>query len=346
MKAIILAGGTGTRLWPLSRDSKPKQFHTFMGERTMLQQTYDRLKFLHSEDIFVSTNENYIDLVKEQLPMVAAKNLIVEPAMRDTGPSFCYSAHILHERGFDEEVMTIVYADHLMLHPEVFEEALITAVDYAEKTEKLGVIAARAKYANPNLGYIKIGKPIATSPEGLDVYELATFVEKPTIERAKEFLHSHKYLWNTGLYLGKVKVMHEAFKTHAPEILSKIESGHYADAPKISFDYAISEKLPAHSMFVIPAELGWNDIGTWAALHEELTTHKDENVVLGEHIGLQTTGSIIYGQPKKIIATYGLKDIVIVDTPDALLVMSKEHSKEVKQIVQELETQSKRRYLQ
>lgn len=354
MKAVILAGGSGSRLWPKSRDNEPKQFQVFMGDKTMLQQTYERLSFLKPADIFVATNEAYRGLVKKQLPKLAAKNLIIEPAMRDTAPCICHAAHHLAKLGFEEEVMAIIYADHLIQKSAEFKKALLSAVRHVEEYDTLGVIAVRAKYANPNLGYIRIGTPRGETPEGLSIYELDRFVEKPTMEVAKTFLHSYKYLWNTGLYLWKVGTILGEFKAHAPAVYDAIvKKERYEDAPKISIDYAVIEKVAPARIHVFPAELGWNDVGNWAALHEELTARESDNLSVGETLVMETQGSVIFGQTdgggparaKKLIVAYGLKDIVIVDTPEALLVMPKDKAAEVKAIVERIKKEKREKYL-
>lgn len=346
MKAVILAGGTGTRLWPMSRDIKPKQFHTFVGNKTMLQQTFERLSFLKPTDIFVATNVQYEKLVRQQLKGLPEGNLIIEPAMRDTAPCICYAAHYLEEKGFKNEVMAIIYADHLIQKPEEFKRALIFAEKHIKKTNRLGVVAVRAKYPNPNLGYIRIGQTISESKEGLEVYELEKFVEKPSIETAKKFLNSYKYLWNTGLYMWKVGTILNKFKQFAPDIYKYTEkSSTYEKAQKISIDYAIMEKIAPDMVNVIPAELGWNDIGNWAALHEELALQESENVSIGDHVGIDTTGSVILGTSGKLIVTYGIKDMVIVDTPEALLVMPKGKASEAKKLIEEIRKKKKDRFL-
>ncbi len=353
MKAVILAGGTGSRLWPKSRDNQPKQFQAFVGDKTMLQQTYERLSFLKPGDIFVATNEVYRALVKKQLPKLAAKNLIIEPAMRDTAPCICHAAHHLAKLGFAKEVMAIIYADHLIQKSAEFKKALLSAVRHIEEYDALGVIAVRAKYANPNLGYIRIGAPRGETPEGLSIYELDRFVEKPTMEVAKTFLHSYKYLWNTGLYLWKVGTILEEFKLHTPAVYNAIVKNEcYEDAPKISIDYAVIEKVAPERIHVFPAELGWNDVGNWAALHEELTARESDNLCSGETLAMNTRGSVIFGQGgksggrgEKLVVAYGLKDIVIVDTPEALLVMPKDKAAEVKAIVERIKKEKRWKYL-
>lgn len=347
MKAVILAGGTGTRLWPMSRDNKPKQFHSFVGDKTMLQETYSRLSFLNPKDIFVATNKNYEDLVKKQLPGLPKDRLIIEPAMRDTAPCICFAAHKLSNMGFDNEVMAIVYADHLIQKPEILQKTLMFAENHISKTNKLGVIAVRAKYANPNLGYIRIGKSIMENEEGLEIYELERFVEKPTEEKAKKFLTSFKYLWNTGLYMWKVSTILKEFKKFSPKIFEKTaKESTYGDSPKISIDYAIIEKIKPKNIHVFPSDLGWNDIGNWAALHEELAKEEKENVSIGDHLQLDTEGSVVLGGGGgKLIVTYGVKDMVIIDTDETLLVMPKSKAAHVKDLIEEIKKRKKERFL-
>lgn len=346
MKAVILAGGAGSRLWPMSRDLKPKQFHCFVGKKTMLQQTYERLSFLNKEDVFVATSVQYEKLARAQLPSLPASQLILEPAMRDTGPCICFAGHHLAKMGFSNEVMAIVYADHLIQKTDEFKKALLFSEKHIKATNKLGVIAVRAKYPNPNLGYIRIGRSIEESEHGLEIYELERFVEKPKLETAKRFLYSYKYLWNTGLYMWKTETILKKFKKLAPEIYEATKDETlYSKAPKISIDYAIMERLPRSSVHVIPADLGWNDIGNWAALHEELAQNEKENISTGDLINIETEGSVVLGDSGKLIVTYGVKNMVIVDTPEALLIMPKEKSAEVKKLVEEIKKQKKEKFL-
>ena len=330
----------------MSRDEKPKQFHSFIGDKTMIQQTYERLNFLKKEDIFVATNARYSALVKKQLPRLNAKNLIIEPAMRDTGSCICYAAHHLAKLGFGDEAMVIVYADHLIQNTAEFERALKTGAEIVKKEDTLAVIAVKAKYPNPSLGYIKIGKLEQTMENGLEVYILEQFVEKPTVEKAKQFLKSYKYLWNTGLYMWKTSTILELFKKLSPEIFKATANKKtYADSPKISIDYALIEKLPPRQIRVIPAELGWNDIGNWAALHDEVAKNEKENVSSGEHISIDTEGSVVFGNSGKPIVTYGLRNMVVIDTPEALLIMPKEKSCEAKNVTEELKKRKKENLL-
>lgn len=344
MKAVILAGGGGTRLWPVSRSTMPKQFHAFTGGRTLLQQTFDRLSFLKPSDIFVSTSKKYADLVKKQLPYLRKKefsdNLIVEPETRDTAPGICFAANHLAKMGFEDDVMAIVYADHLIQKPEEFKKALEFTAKHVAKKNVLSVIGVRAKYPNPNLGYIKLGKKAVakgktTAP--FEILELDRFTEKPDVETAKKFIESGKYLWNTGLYVWQVGTILEKFKKLAPAVYDAVViKENYAASPKISIDYAVMERVGKKSVHVVPAEFGWNDIGNWSALHEEMAVSETHNIGFGEQIAVDTEGSVVIGSSGKLVVTYGIKNMIVIDTPEALLVMPKEKSSEVKKLIDEI----------
>lgn len=347
MKALILAGGTGTRLWPVSREKKPKQFHAFRGDRTLLQMTYSRLDFLRPSDIFVSTSAPYAAEVRRQLPKLPKGNIFVEPESRDTGPAIAYAAYKLSKKFPGSEIMSIIYADHVIQNEDEFRKKLIFAETWARKHNTLNIVEVKAQFANPTLGYVKIGRRISEFGDGHEVFELDEFVEKPDIETAKKYLSSYKYLWNTGIYVWKLSKILDAYRTHAPEIYNVIthEKTPYAECPKISIDYSIMEKVSTKEVNIIAADLGWSDIGNWSALFDELTTKEDGNFIQGEHIGLDTEGSVIYGKEGKLIVTSGIKDMVIVDTEDALLILPKDKASDVKKIVDELRKQKKEKFL-
>ena len=350
MKAVILAGGTGTRLWPLSRVKEPKQFQRLISDKTMLQETIERLDFLNKNNIYISTNREYEEIVKKQSKgTVHANNIIIEPALRDTAPCIGLAATYLSKK-FPNEVMAVIYADHHIQKKHNLIKKLRIAEKIAKEEDTLNIIEVKATYPNVNLGYVKIGKMIGTKGDS-EIYGFEGFTEKPDQEKAKQFLKSYRYLWNTGLYVWKISTILKHYKTYQPEIyknLMKIKCAigtknekraletYYPKCKKISVDYGIMEKVGKKNVRIIPAELGWSDVGTWKSIFDETSESEEENIVKGEHMGLDSTGSLIYGTGEKLIATIGIKDLIIVETKDALLICKKKRSQDVKKLVENL----------
>lgn len=319
MKFLILAGGTGTRLWPLSNDSVPKQFHRFLGERTLLQMAYDRLGFANPDDVFVSTNLKYKDIIMEQLPEVSTNNLICEPLKRDTAPCISFAMKYIMDAVGPDEVVTIINADQLIVDDEEFQDVVRVAQQKALEDEKFVLVSVKTKSANPNLGYIKISD-LEFRDGNVEVYGLERFVEKPNLEKAKEFHNSFKYLWNTAIFTWKISVFMDELSVCAPETynnLMKIDDFEdckdiYADFEKISIDFALMEKLDHKNVLVIPADLGWSDIGTWETLYGELEKDQFGNVVQGEFVLENVRNSLLINRTKTPALVYKLENRVCV----------------------------------
>lgn len=346
-----MAGGTGTRLWPLSRTNKPKQFQKLVSDKTMLQDTLARLDFLKPDDIYVSTNAEYETVVREQTAgKIPSSHIILEPALRDTAPSIGLAATYLAKK-HPKEVMAIIYADHLIQKKEEFIKKIKVAEKLAREENSLNIIEVKAKFPNVNLGYVKIGKMLREL-NGVEVFAFEKFTEKPDLKTAIAFLNSYKYLWNTGLYVWRIETILNKFKKHLPGTYSNLQKIQksigtknektviqqlYPLCDKISIDYGVMEKIDPKEVRIIPAELGWSDVGTWDSIFSELVQGNDNNLIKAKHVGIDTQGSLIYGTKDKLIATIGVKDLVIVETNDAILICDKKRSHDVKKIVEKLQ---------
>lgn len=332
MKAVVLAGGGGTRLWPLSTPEKPKQFQKLVSNKSMLEETLERLDFLPKEDIYLAINAQHLELTKKLCPQIPEKNFLIEPALRDTASCIGYAASILQKKDSDS-VMAIIYADHLIKNKKEFQEKLKIAEKMANQ-DYLCIVEVPAKEPNTNYGYIKLGKEI--EPE---IYELDSFKEKPDQKTAENFVKSGDYLWNTGIYVWKTSTILKHYKKLQPktyEILQEIsetgKSTRYTDLEKISIDYAIMEKIDPKEVRILKADLGWSDIGNFEAIHNELANSPKKNVTRGPVTLLDCEGCLIYADDGKEIRAIGLKDTIIINTIDGSLVCKKEDSKRVKEI--------------
>ena len=352
--AVIMAGGRGERLWPLSRKETPKQFLKLLGEQTMLQETVERIApLIPHEKIYVVVGEEHVGIVHEQLPMLPARNIIVEPRGRGTAP--CVGLAALRLSRIDPEgVMIVLPADHVVQDKKRFLKLLEDAMTVAAAGSHLVTLGITPDRPATGYGYIQAFKPFAAGDlsSGSEVLEVERFTEKPDKETAEQFLDEGGYFWNSGMFVWRVDTILHEMKAHMPKlhaglmaIENRIGAPDYEEVLEriyrrqdvTSIDCGVMEK--SNRVLVLPTgEIGWSDIGDWSALNEVLKTDEEGNVIQASHIGIDTSNSIILSKHtsdrERLVATLGLSDLIIIDTDDILLVMDKTRAQEVKRIIQ------------
>lgn len=346
---LIMAGGVGSRFWPKSRNNFPKQFLDVLGiGKSLLQLTYERfLKLCPQENIFIVTNSQYRDIIKDQLSGITDNQLICEPSRNNTAPCIAYASFKV--AALDPEANIVVApSDHFILYEDKFLEKIEQALDYTEKHEALVTLGIAPTRPDTGYGYIKY-----ESAADNGVHKVAQFKEKPSLEKAKEFLAEGNYVWNAGIFIWKASSILSGLKKYSTAIHSLFEKGadlyntdaerafideHYPTSPNISIDYAIMEQ--ADNVYTIPAEFGWSDLGTWASLYEAAPKNEEANVIAAKQINVSdTTNSIIHINGEKLAVIRGLDNFIVVDEGNALLIYPKEQEQEIKEIVKQMSIQ-------
>jgi len=356
--AVIMAGGLGARLWPLSRRKKPKQLHSLMTEEPMIKDTYLRLLPLFTPDkIIISTIPNFVADIKKILPDIPEKNYIVEPALMGNAAACGLVSELLYDRDKDSTAF-FMPADAFIKNKEEFEKVIRFAEDLVEKyPNKILTVGIRPGRAETGYGYIKMGEEIESN-KNLSANKVAGFVEKPDLKTAEKYFKAGNYLWNAGIFGWRTDHIIDLFKKNMPgthKHLENIRAGigknnfktiletEYSKVENTSIDYGVIEKTK--DILVIPADFGWSDVGSWGSLLEVLTNlEKTESIHRGHHVGVDNVNCMVLGG-KKLIATIGLENIVVVDTEDALLICHKDQSHKVKDLIMKLKEEGKHEYL-
>ncbi len=353
--ALIMAGGRGERFWPRSRKDLPKQFLSLTNDgKTLIQLTVERiLPIVDAGDIFISTNKNYLPLVKQQLPQIDPANIICEPVGRNTAPGIGLGAAYISKKYDEDTIMLVLPSDHLIKYNQMYISTLKDAIEVAGDGNNLVTMGIAPDFPETGYGYIKFIPNVMYKRS----YRVEHFAEKPNLEKAKEYLSTDEYLWNSGMFVWKVSSIMNCFERFMPdvfeglniikdaistsqeeEILDKI----YPGFPSISIDYGIMEK--SEDIYTIPGNFGWDDVGSWLALERIQTSNEFGNIAAGNVITVSTSNCIIQGRDK-LIATVGLEDTVIVDTEDATLICAKDSTADIKKVLENLKICNRNEYL-
>lgn len=362
LHAVIMAGGSGTRFWPASRSLRPKQLLALTGQQTMLQSTVTRLDgLMPPERIWIATGKTLADPIAEQLPNVPRANILVEPCKRDTAACIGLAALALLQKD-PEAVMAVMPSDHVIAEPGSFQQALLAANELVrERPERFVTFGIKPTYPAESFGYIERGEALENqwpASQGLNLFRVAKFREKPAATVAQEYVDSGRFYWNSGIFVWSARTILASLHHHQPELARRLQTIQAAwDKPHfdavldrefsairgISIDYAVMEH--ARDVVVIEAPFSWDDVGSWQAIARLEAADADGNTVRAKHLGINTTGTIVRSDDDHLIVTLGLKDCIVVRTKDATLVARKQDEESIRQVVKALEEKGWREYL-
>ncbi len=351
-----MAGGIGTRFWPMSRTKFPKQFLDILNTgKTLIQTTFERFaSFIPLENIYVVTAAEYVDIVKEQLPQLPEQNILAEPSRKNTAPCIAYISFKLNKLNPQAQLI-VAPADHFISNSIAFTKVCLEALSFVKKHNALITLGINPTAPNTGYGYIQYEQ----HPVSDNVYKVKAFTEKPSHELAKTFISSGEFLWNAGIFVWQVKNVIRAFEEYLPEMFDIFNAQKdkfntpaeqqalqeiYPLSTNISIDFGIMEK--ASNVYVIPSSFGWSDIGTWKSAYEHLHKDGEANAIAGNNVMLSDTGNCIVQAPEsKLVVLQGLHDFIVVDTGDVLLVCSKEKEQEIKEFVSDVKRQKGEKFV-
>lgn len=360
MNYVILAGGSGTRLWPMSRTAQPKQLAKLVSDVTMIEDTVRRLLVIADwHQLFISTNANFAPLIQELLPDIPADHFIIEPEKRDTGPAMAFAAAWLSTVA-PEEPMILMPSDHHIQDPEAFGRVLQLTDTLVREQGTMVNFGITPNFPNTNLGYLKVGEQLEDR-DGMHIYAFGGQKEKPDQATAKQFLDEGNYLWNAGYFAWTPAKFIAAYKQFAPGIGDHLDTlitaitakdsdalaSTYGQMEAKSIDYALIEKLDPATVRTIRGDFGWADLGSWDMLYDELGTKADKqgNLIKANWHGIDTKNTLVYAPEGKLVTTIGINNLVIVDTPDALLITPMDRAQDVKKIVDLLKEENLHHHL-
>jgi mannose-1-phosphate guanylyltransferase len=343
--AMIMAGGIGSRFWPMSRQNYPKQFIDVLGTgQTLLQMSFNRLKLVcDTNNIGVITNRSYKVITQSQLHSLNEELMLLEPTRRNTAPCIAYAVHKIAKKE-PNAVLIISPADHLIIDENLFAENCKAAMDFAHKNDVIVTLGIKPTRPDTGYGYIQFDSKTQTDT---GTYKVKTFTEKPNIDLARNFVQSGEFLWNSGIVISKASTMIDALAKHLPEINNLFKDGEsyyytseedtfltqaYSRSTNISIDYGVLEK--SNEVYVLPVEFGWSDLGTWGSLYENIEKDENQNARVGNNIFFyQTQDCIVHSGTNRLIAIQGLQGYIVVDSEDVLLICKKDDEQQIRDIV-------------
>ena len=348
---VIMAGGQGSRFWPLSRVDKPKQFLDILGTgKTLLQQTFQRFSSIcPPENIYIVTNKSYKELVEKQLPDIKTENILLEPLRRNTGPCIAYANYRIKHQNSNANII-VAPSDHLIMNEQEFKRVVLQALEFTQNNDALLTLGIKPSRPETGYGYIQISQSGKTKMEDIGITKVKTFTEKPEFDMARIFFESGEFYWNSGIFVWSIDAIMQAFDLYLPDVNELFQKGvskyntpgeadfieqTYAECRNISIDYGIIEK--AKNIYVLCADFGWSDLGTWGSLYENSPKDKNANAIISGDVFTYDTSLCIINLPKgKLAVTQGLNDYIVVESDGVLLICRKDDEQKIRQFVNDI----------